>query len=482
MGKGQLGVKPPQGQVSEWYLRNLQESQIFDNGPVTGTMIIRPYGYAIWEQIQHLMGEMIKDMGVSNAYFPLFIPENLLTKEQAHVAGFSPECAFVTEAGGKRLEERWVVRPTSETIICHAVAKWVKTYKDLPVLLNQWCSVVRTEKRTQPFLRTTEFLWQEGHCFFATQAEAEAFTLQALMMYQHFFRKVLAIPVLIGRKSASERFPGAVDTTCCEALMMSGKALQVATSHHLGQTFTDPEVFGITYRDVLQALQTAWYCSWGASTRMVAALFLTHGDQLGLVLPPQVAPTQAIIIPIFKKGDDRNSIIEACGRICADLKHAGVRVQVDASDNSPGWKFSQHEQRGVPLRLEIGPRDLESDSATGVRRDNGRKVIIPLGRLQLSVVALLADIQHVLLEQAQAAQDANTRSASSFEEMIEIIKDQRGFVRASWCGGAECEAKVKEEMGATNRCIPLEPDKDDPGSCVVCGRPAVNRPYWAKAY
>jgi prolyl-tRNA synthetase len=474
-------ITPKAEDYSQWYLDVVLKTELADYGPVKGCMVIRPYGYAVWEAMQADMDRRIKETGHVNAYFPLFVPKHLLEKEKEHVEGFSPECAWVTVGGGEDLEEPLAIRPTSEAIICSMYAKWVSSWRDLPVLINQWANIVRWEKVTRPFLRTTEFLWQEGHTLHATEAEAQEETMRMLGMYQNFYEEVLAVPVVPGRKSESEKFAGALRTYSVEALMGDGKALQGATSHHLGQHFAT--AYGIEYLDRDQQRAKPWSTSWGATTRMIGALIMTHGDDAGLVLPPKVAPYQVVVVPIPpRKGDWNEAVLPKARELAATLRGAGVRVHLDDRDTQqPGFKYADWEMRGVPLRLEIGQRDIDNQQCVLVRRDTRQKESVPLSGLVERVGELLPAIQDGLLERARRFLAENTRRVATYDEFKQVMADQRGFLVAPWCGDAECEARVKQETKATIRVIPLDAQAAD-GPCVRCGRAAPTAVYFAQAY
>ncbi|MGI6169324.1 MAG: proline--tRNA ligase, partial [Christensenellales bacterium] len=443
---------------------------------VKGFMVIKPYGYGIWELIQQEMDRRFKATGHKNAYFPLFIPESLLKKEQEHVEGFAPEVAWVTHGGDEELAERLVVRPTSETIICSMYSKWIQSYRDLPVLLNQWCNVVRWEKSTRPFLRTSEFLWQEGHTAHATYEEAQEETLKMLDVYQEFAENVLAIPVVTGQKSEKEKFAGAEKTYTMEALMHDGKALQMGTSHNLGQHFA--KVFDIQYLDKDGQLKYVWQTSWGTSTRMIGGVIMVHGDDRGLVLPPKIAPVQVVILPIAMH---KSGVLEKARELLGTLLDAGLRAEIDERDQSAGWKFNEWEMKGVPLRIELGPRDIENGVATLVRRDSLEKFTLPLDKLQEGVCALMQEIQEGLLKKALEMRENHTYVARDFAEFEDGITNRKGFVKAMWCGERPCEDQIKEKTGATTRCIPFK--QENLGEvCVHCGKPAQHMTYFAKAY
>jgi prolyl-tRNA synthetase len=474
-------ITPPSEDFSQWYLDVVLKTEMADYGPVKGCMVIRPYGFAVWEAMQADLDRRIKQTGHVNAYFPMFIPKSFLEKEKEHVEGFSPECAWVTIGGGEELEEPLAIRPTSEAMICPMYAKWVRSWRDLPVLINQWANIVRWEKVTRPFLRTTEFLWQEGHTLHATEAEAEEETMRMLGVYRSFYEEVLAVPVVPGRKSESEKFAGALRTYSVEALMRDGKALQGATSHNLGQHFAT--AYGIEYLDQNQQRAKPWSTSWGASTRMIGGLIMTHGDESGLVLPPRVAPYQVVIVPIPpRKGDWREAVLPKAREVLAAMRAAGVRAHLDDRDTQqPGFKYADWEMRGVPLRLELGPKDIEKDQCVLVRRDSREKAFTPLAGVPARVRELLDAIQRNLLERARKFVADNTTRVSSWDEFRQVMAGRRGFLVAAWCGDAACEAKIKEETKATVRVIPLEGDSR-PGSCVRCGEPSEREVYFAQAY
>jgi prolyl-tRNA synthetase len=474
-------ITPRSEDFSQWYLDVVLKTEMADYGPVKGCMIIRPYGFAVWEAMQADLDRRIKETGHVNAYFPLFIPKSFLEKEKAHVEGFSPECAWVTVGGGEELEEPLAIRPTSEAMICSMYAKWVRSWRDLPVLINQWANVVRWEKVTRPFLRTTEFLWQEGHTLHETEEEAEEETMRMLGVYRSFYEEMLAVPVVSGRKSESEKFAGALRTYSVEALMGDGKALQGATSHNLGQHFAT--AYGIEYLDRSQERAKPWSTSWGASTRMIGGLIMTHGDESGLVLPPKVAPYQVVIVPIPpRKGDWSEAVLPKSRETLARLRAAGIRAHLDDRDTQqPGFKYSDWEMRGVPLRLELGPKDIEKDQCVLVRRDTREKAFTPLAGTPARVKELLDSIQTDLLARARTFVAENTTRVSSWDEFRQIMAGRRGFLIAGWCGDADCEAKIKAETKATVRVIPLEGEKRA-GSCIRCGRPSPQEVYFAQAY
>jgi prolyl-tRNA synthetase len=465
-----------------WYGEVVRRAGLAENSPVRGAMVIKPYGYAIWEAIQRELDERIKATGHENFYFPLLVPASVLAQEAELVEGFAPEVAVVTEAGGKELEEPLAVRPTSEALIWSTYARWVQSYRDLPLLYNQWANAVRWELRPRLFLRTSEFLWQEGHTAHETEEEAVAEALTILHdVYADTIENVLAIPVLRGRKSESERFPGAVETYTLEALMRDGKALQAATSHYLGQGFA--RTFDVRYTGRDGSEQYPYATSWGATTRLVGGIVMAHGDELGLRLPPRVAPHQVVIVPIFRE-DDRADVLQAAAAAADELRAAGVRVRVDDRlDYRPGFKFNEWELKGVPLRIEIGGRDLAAAAVTVARRDTGDKQQIPLTRAAAAIDELLDDVQTSLFQTASNEQERRTlRDPSSYEEMIEYLRDAGGFVVAPWCGRRECEVRVKDESSATIRLLPLAEQRPRAGTCICCGRTAVTDAVWAQAY
>lgn len=472
-------LTPRSEDYSKWYNEVVQRAELADYSPVRGSMVIRPYGYALWENVQAALDRRFKATGHQNAYFPLFIPMSFLQKEKEHVEGFSPELAVVTHAGGEQLEEPLVVRPTSETIIGHMYAQWVKSYRDLPILINLWNNVVRWELRTRLFLRTAEFLWQEGHTAHATAEEAEAETRQMLGVYTDFAVNEAAIPVIPGRKSDSEKFAGAVRSYTIEAMMGDKKALQSGTSHFLGQNFA--KAFDIKYLSKSNELEHVWTTSWGLSTRMIGGIIMVHGDDQGLKLPPRLAPIQAVIVPIFKNDAEKSRVMPVVDQLRAQLADA-VRVKVDDRDETPGFKFNDWELRGVPLRIEVGPKDVDKGTVVLARRDlpgKDGKSFVPQAGLSAAVQALLVTIQADMLKRATDFRDANIHEPTSYDEFKAIIED--GFARAWWCGRRECEAEIKEETKATTRCIPL----DQPGGngvCVHCGQPATEVAIFGKAY
>jgi len=462
--------------LSDWYNKIILMAELADYGPAKGTMIYRPYGFAIWELIQKEMDKLIKERGVDNAYFPLFIPESLLKKEQAHVEGFSPELAVVTIGGGEELPEKLVVRPTSETIMYDAYSRWIHSWRDLPLMINQWNNVVRWEKRTYLFLRTTEFLWQEGHTAHATHKESWEMVLWAMQMYQKVYRELFAMPGYVGRKSESEKFAGADTTLTFESLMPEGKALQSCTSHDLGQNFS--KSFDISFLNSEGKSENVWQTSWGFSTRSIGGLIMMHGDDAGLVLPPRLAPVQVIILPVRTE----ETVLSSCNEVAKTLRAFGIRVKIDSLDNeSLGSKINKWEMKGVPLRIEIGPKEIEQNTITAVRRDTGEKLKFSHDKLQIEVQALLDCIQNDLYQKAEKFLKDNTRSVDTYDEFKETLFSKRGFLSAFWCEGAECEARIKEETKATTRCLPLD-IKEQNGACVYCGKNAKHRWLFGQAY
>jgi prolyl-tRNA synthetase len=466
---------------SEWYNQLVLKAQLADYAPVRGCMVVRPYGWALWENIEAALDRRFKATGHQNVAFPLLIPRSFIDKEKHHVEGFSPELAVVTIGGGEELAEPLVLRPTSETIIGHMWSKWIQSYRDLPVLMNQWNSVVRWELRTKLFLRTLEFYWQEGHTAHATREEAEAETRQMLDIYADFAINDAAIPVIPGRKSDAEKFAGADVTYSIEAMMGDGKALQSGTSHFLGQNFA--QAFEVRYLDHKGELQHCWTTSWGLSTRVVGAIIMVHGDDQGLVLPPRLAPQQVVVVPIFKTDEEKTAVMDAARKLKAELVKADVRVTLDEREGfSPGWKFNDWEMRGVPLRVELGPKDVAKQSAVLARRDRpGRegKVSAALADLPQTIQRLLVEIQQAMHDKALAFRKANTVEAKTYEDLKKAV--ETGFALSHWCGRGDCEAKIKEQTRATMRCIPLE-QTGGQGTCVHCGKPAVEQAIFARAY
>jgi prolyl-tRNA synthetase len=460
---------------AQWYTDVVKKAELTDYSSVRGCMILRPAGYAIWENIQKELDRRFKEIGVENVYMPLFIPESLLQKEKDHVEGFAPEVAWVTQGGLDPLPERLCVRPTSETLFCDLYSNIIHSYRDLPKVYNQWCSVVRWEKTTRPFLRSMEFLWQEGHTAHATAEEAEERTIQMLNVYADFCEQVLAIPMIKGRKTDKEKFAGAEATYTIEALMHDGKALQSGTSHNFGDGFA--KAFGVQYTDANNKLQYVHQTSWGMSTRIIGAIIMVHGDDSGLVLPPRIAPTQVMIIPINQK---KEGVLEKAQEIKAALSEK-FTVKLDDSNKNPGWKFSEQEMRGIPVRIEIGPKDIEAGQAVIVRRDNREKTVVSLDNITEAVGEILEKMQADMLAKATAHRDANTHEAHNWEEFTDILTRKQGFIKAMWCGDKACEEAIKDETGATTRCMPFEQEHLS-DVCVHCGKPAKTMVYFGKAY
>ncbi len=461
---------------AQWYTDVVKKAELIDYSSVKGCMILKPAGYAIWENIQAELDRRFKATGVENVYMPLFIPESLLEKEKDHVAGFAPEVAWVTHGGMNRLQERLCVRPTSETLFCDFYKNLIQSYRDLPKVYNQWCSVVRWEKETRPFLRSREFLWQEGHTAHATREEAQERTIQMLNVYADFCEEVLAMPVIRGQKTEKEKFAGAKATYTIEALMHDGKALQSGTSHNFGDGFA--QAFGIQYTDRDNKLQYVHQTSWGLSTRLIGAIIMAHGDNDGLVLPPRIAPVQAIVIPIRQQADGvldkAREISEMLGRVC--------RTKLDESEKSPGWKFAEQEMRGIPVRIELGPKDIEAGKCVVVRRDTREKTEVSLANLSDEVVRILDTMQKEMFERARAHRDAHIYDAHNYEELQNIAINKPGFIRGMWCGSTECEEKIKEDLAVTSRCMPFHDKEQISDVCVCCGKPAHKLVYWGKAY
>ncbi|HZR22544.1 MAG TPA: proline--tRNA ligase [Vicinamibacterales bacterium] len=470
-------ITPRSQDFSRWYLDVVRRAELADYSPVKGCMVIRPYGYAMWELLQQALDSRIKATGHVNAYFPLFIPNSLLTKEAEHVEGFSPQVAYVTHAGGEELEEKLVVRPTSEAIIGTMYANWVQSWRDLPILINQWANVVRWEKKTYPFLRTTEFLWQEGHTAHETEAEAEEETLKILDLYADVCENVLAMPVTKGRKTDSEKFAGALRTYSIEALMGDGRALQAGTSHNLGQNFA--KAFDIKFQARDKSVQYVWGTSWGVTTRLVGGLIMVHGDDSGLVLPPKIAPHQVVIVPIGRE-NWRETVLPKAKEIADHLRAAGIRVTIDERDERPGWKFAEWELRGVPVRVEIGPKDIEKSAVLVARRDTRAKESFAMDGLAPRVSQLLEEIQKGLFERARQFRDEHTHRVSTYDEFKQTMEGRPGFVIAPWCGMAECEAAIKTETQATIRNMPN--DTNPGGKCIRCDMAATAEAWFAKAY
>ncbi|WP_163195613.1 proline--tRNA ligase [Clostridium thermarum] len=460
---------------AQWYTDIVKKAELVDYASVKGCMIIRPYGYAIWENIQKDLDARFKETGHENVYMPMFIPESLLQKEKEHVEGFAPEVAWVTHFGEEKLTEKLCVRPTSETLFCEHYSKIVQSYNDLPKLYNQWCSVVRCEKTTRPFLRTTEFLWQEGHTVHATAEDAQEETIRMLNVYAAHCEEILAIPVVKGQKTEKEKFAGAKATYTIESLMHDGKALQTGTSHNFGDNFA--KAFNIQYTDNTGKLQYVHETSWGMTTRLIGAVIMVHGDDNGLVLPPKIAPIQLVIVPIAQH---KEGVLEKAEELKGRLSKL-VRIKLDSSNKMPGWKFAEYEMKGVPLRLEIGPKDIENNQCILARRDTGEKLTVALDEIETVVVQLLETIQKDMLERAKENRDKNTFPVRTLEEFVNTIETKPGFIKAMWCGERECEDKIKELTSATSRCIPFEQQKIS-DTCVCCGKPAKHMVYWGKAY
>ncbi|KRU23835.1 prolyl-tRNA synthetase [Clostridium sporogenes] len=468
-------ITPMDEDFAQWYTDIVKKAELADYSSIRGCMIIRPNGYAIWENIQKYVDTKLKEYGHENVSMPIFIPENLLQKEKDHVEGFAPEVAWVTHGGDDELAERLCVRPTSETLFCEHYAKIVQSYKDLPKLYNQWCSVVRWEKTTRPFLRTTEFLWQEGHTIHETKEEAESHSLKILSMYSRLCEDMLAMPVVMGKKTDKEKFAGADDTYTIESLMHDGKALQAGTSHYLGQNFS--KAFAIQFSDRNGKLDYPHYTTWAVTTRLIGAIIMVHGDNSGLKLPPRIAPTQAVIIPVAQH---KEGVLEKAEELKERLAKV-VRVKLDDSDKMPGWKYSEYEMKGIPLRIEIGPKDIEKNQAVLVRRDNREKTIVSLDEIEIKVQEMLDIIHNSMLEEAKKTRDEKTYVATNMEEFEDTIENKPGFIKAMWCGDRACEDKIREVTGATSRCMPFEQEVVS-DTCVCCGKKAKSLVYWGRAY
>ena len=479
---------------SQWYNELVKKADLAENSPVRGCMVIKPYGFAIWEKMQATLDGMFKDTGHSNAYFPIFIPKSYLSREAAHVEGFAKECAVVTHYRLKqaddnsgvvvdpeaRLEEELIIRPTSETVIWNTYKNWIQSYRDLPLKLNQWANVVRWEMRTRLFLRTAEFLWQEGHTAHATEAEAKEETLLMLQVYTNFVQDYMAVPVIQGVKTESERFAGAVDTYCMESLMQDGKALQAGTSHFLGQNFA--KAFDVKFATKDGGLDYVWGTSWGVSTRLMGALIMAHSDDKGLVLPPKLAPIQVVIVPIFKNAEQLEVISELANRLVSQLKELGITVKFDDRDtHKPGWKFAEYEMKGVPLRIAVGPRDIEEGTIELARRDTSEKQTLKQEDVGVKVQQLLSEMQDDIFKKALTYRDQNITTVNSYEEFKEVLESKGGFIKAHWDGTAETELKIKEETKATIRCIPIN-EEAVAGNCVYTGKPSAQQVFFAKAY
>ncbi len=479
---------------SQWYIDIVKKADLAENSDVRGCMVIKPYGYSIWEKMQQSLDKMFKDTGHVNAYFPLFVPKSFLAKEASHVEGFAKECAIVTHyrlknaADGSgvivdpeaKLEEELIVRPTSETVIWNSYKKWIKSYRDLPLLINQWANVVRWEMRTRLFLRTSEFLWQEGHTAHATAAEAEQETRQMLDVYADFVENFMGVPVIKGRKSESEKFPGAVDTYCIEAMMQDGKALQAGTSHFLGQNFA--KAFDVEFTNKDGKLELVWGTSWGVSTRLIGALIMAHSDDDGLILPPKLAPIHVVIVPIFKSEDELSRISSKANALAAELRKQGFTVKFDNRDtHKPGFKFAEYELKGVPVRIAIGPRDLDSGTVEVARRDTKEKSVIRMDDVVTAIPKLLEDIQSNIFEKALTFRNTMTTKVNTYDEFKSVLDGKGGFVLAHWDGSGETEAAIKDETKATIRCIPLDAD-EEAGICIYSGKPSMRRVLFARAY
>ena len=471
-------ITPRNQDYSQWYLDIIEAADLADYGPVKGTMVIKPYGYAIWEAIQKYLDEKFKETGVKNAYFPMLIPERLLKREESHVEGFSPEVAVVTHAGGKKLDEPLILRPTSETIMYEVFSTWIRSYRDLPLLINQWANVIRWEMRTRLFLRTTEFLWQEGHTVHETYEQADERTRQMLDIYKDFAENYMAIPVIQGIKTESEKFAGALRTYCIEAMMQDGKALQFATSHNLGQNFA--KVFDVKFLDRNSTEQFGWQTSWGLSTRTIGGLIMTHSDDKGLVLPPKIASIQAVITTITPNEEAKTTVPAKARGLSLTLKNAGIKTHLDDRDLRPGEKYFEWEKKGVPVRIELGPKDISNDVAMLVRRDTGEKKSVPIANLVSEVSALLKEIQNNLFDRALKYQQDKTVKVDTWDEFTKAIEEGK-FVLAHWSGEAEVEAKIKEETAATIRCIPFSQPEEN-GVCIKSGNPSGKRVLFAKSY
>jgi prolyl-tRNA synthetase len=472
-------ITPQSTDFSRWYLDVVRKAELADYSPVKGFMVIRPYGYAIWELIQRQLDDRFKATGHVNAYFPLLIPESLLMREAEHVEGFAPQVAWVTRGGTEDLEEKLIIRPTSETIFGVMYQKWIQSWRDLPMLINQWANVVRWEKVTRPFLRTTEFLWQEGHTAHETAEESQEETLKILGLYTEFCENVLAMPVVKGLKSESEKFAGAARTYSIEGLMGDGRALQAGTSHNLGQNFA--KAFDIQFQGRDKTMQYCWTTSWGVSTRLIGGVIMTHGDDSGLILPPMVAPWQVVIVPI-PRGNWKETVLPKCEEIRSQLAAAGIRVRLDTDESqTPGWKFSEYEMRGVPLRLEIGPKDIEKNAVFAARRDTREKQSLPMDGLPARIQQLLGEIQASLLARALKFREEHTSRTSSYDEFKTFLEGRPGFVIAPWCESAECEAEIKTETQATIRNMPFGQDAPT-APCIKCGKAATVLAWFAKAY
>ncbi len=461
---------------AQWYTDIVKKAELCDYSPVRGCMILRPYGYAIWENIQRVLDGFIKESGHQNVAMPLLIPESLLQKEKDHVEGFAPEVAWVTHGGSEELAERLCIRPTSETLFCEHYARIINSYRDLPKLYNQWCSVIRWEKTTRPFLRTSEFLWQEGHTVHATEDEAVDETISMLDTYAKLCESILAMPIIKGQKTDKEKFAGAVSTYTIEAMMHDGKSLQAGTSHFFGDGFA--KSFDITYTDRDNRLKHPFQTSWGVSTRLIGGIIMTHGDDDGLILPPAIAPIELVIIPIQQQ---KEGVLDTAYNLFEKLKSCGFRCHIDSSDHMPGWKFAEYEMKGVPVRLELGPKDIEKGQCVLVRRDTREKLFVSLDELEAALKRLLQEIQENLYNRALANRENRTFTAHSIDELISLANTESGFIKSMWCGCLECEERVKEQAGLTSRCMPMEQESLG-AECAICGKPAKHMIIWGKAY
>ena len=469
-------ITPMDVDFSKWYTDIVKKADLADYSSVKGSMVIRPYGYAIWENMQKILDDDFKALGHENVYMPLLIPESLLQMEKDHVEGFAPEVAWITMGGEEKLAERLCIRPTSEVLFCEHYKNIIHSYRDLPKLYNQWCNVLRWEKTTRPLLRTSEFLWQEGHTMHETREDARSETLRMLRVYESFYKKALAIPAIIGKKSEKEKFAGAVDTYTIEPMMHNGVALQGGTSHYFGDGFA--RAFGITFTDRNNTLRYPHQTSWGVSTRMIGAVIMVHGDDSGLVLPPDIAPVQVVIIPV---ASHKEGVLDKATELYNQLKQF-CRVKIDLSDNSPGWKFSEYEMKGVPVRLEIGPRDMAENRCVLVRRDTGEKISVALDNLQCTLESLQEEIHNAMYQKAERNLIEKTHTAKSYEEFLDISKNKPGFIKAMWCGDSFCEEKIKDDTnGVKSRCIPFK-EEHISDNCVCCGKQAKHMVFWGKQY
>ena len=470
-------ITPMEEDFAQWYTDIVRKAELADYTSVKGCIVYEPYGYAIWENIQKDMDERFKKLGVQNVYMPMLIPEGLLQKEKDHIEGFAPECAVVTQGGGEELSEKLYIRPTSEVLFCEHYQKIIHSYRDLPKLYNQWCSVMRWEKTTRPFLRGAEFLWQEGHTMHETAEEAEEFALKMLQVYEDVYRETLAIPPVVGKKTEKEKFAGAVSTYTLEPMMHNGVALQGGTTHFFGDGFA--KAFGISYTGRDNGLHAPFQTSWGMSTRLIGAVIMVHGDDNGLVLPPKVAPVQVAIVPIAQH---KEGVLEKARALFDRLSETDLRVKLDDSDNSPGWKFAQYEMQGVPLRMELGPKDIEQNQCVLVRRDTGEKQFVSLDDLENTIETLLSSIHNDMLARAEENRRQKTYTAANYEEFLDISANKSGFIKAMWCGDPACEEKIKEDTGGVkSRCIPFE-EEHLSDVCACCGKPAKHMVYWGRQY